>query len=393
MIYQKMNRSVTTPEASRYPGPTEPLGVAEGVAAAGSGMVDVSREVSKARQFAEAPPWLIIIGCGFLPILLIGFLDYYTGPQISSSLFYLLPILFVTHFAGRQVGAVAALVAAGLWLMADLTPPTIYDGVWIPCWNALMRLGVFLIVVWLVSSMRALTESLEQRVADRTEQLRREGAERRELERCILDISEREQARMGQDLHDGLCQHLVGTAFSTNLLQQELADRGLPEANEVAKIAVLLDESITHARQLARGLYPVRIEDQGLVIALEELAESMTNMFRVACEFDLRGEAPEVSQLVAVHLYRIAQEAVTNAMKHARPSQVWIRLRSSASELELRVEDDGVGVAADFPSKGGLGLKIMEFRARMIDGRFLIRPRMEGGTTVICDLATSQPAS
>lgn len=348
---------------------------------------------SKLRYFAESRRWLVILGCGFVPILLIGVLNYYSDPQISSSLFYLLPILFVTHFAGRKVGTVAAVLAAALWLSADLMPPTIYDGIGIPCWNAMMRLGVFLIVVWLVSSMRGLAETLEQRVADRTEQLRREGIERRELERRILDISEREQARMGQDLHDGLCQHLVGTAFSANLLQQQLADRGLPEAAEVANIARLLDESITHARQLARGLYPVRIEEQGLVIALEELAETMTSVFRVACDFELNGEAPEVSQLVAVHLYRIAQEAVTNAMKHARPEHVWIRLRSSADELELRVEDNGVGVAADSPSAGGLGLKIMEFRARMIDGRLLIQPRMQGGTTVICDLVTANSAA
>ena len=388
-----MSEPPTAPGFSRHPGPAGSPRVAGGVAAGGGGLGYVSPQLSQVRHFAEAQPWLVILSCGFVPILLIGALDYTTGPQISSSLFYLLPILFVTHFADRKVGALAAVMAAGLWLAADLTPPTIYGGVGIPCWNALMRLGVFLIVVWLASSMRALTETLEQRVADRTEQLRREGAERRELERQILDISEREQARMGQDLHDGLCQHLVGTAFSANLLQQELAGRGLPEAAEVAKIAILLDESITHARQLARGLYPVRIEDQGLVIALEELAETMTNLFRVGCEFELNGEAPEVSQLVAVHLYRIAQEAVTNAMKHARPNQVWIRLRSSANELELRVEDDGVGVAADSPSTGGLGLKIMEFRARMIDGRFLIRPRMQGGTTVICDLMTAGTAA
>lgn len=351
------------------------------------------RSISKVRNFAESRPGLVILLCGFLPILLIGFLDYHTGPQISSSLFYLLPILFVTHFAGRKVGTVAALTATGLWLSADLTPPSIYDGWWIPGWNALMRLGVFLIVVWLVSSMRDLTESLEQRVDERTKQLRREGVERRELEKRILDISEREQARMGQDLHDGLCQHLVGTAFSANLLQQQLAGRGLPEAAEVAKIAGLLDESITHARQLARGLYPVRIEDQGLVIALEELAANMASRFRTSCEFELSGDPPVISQLVAVHLYRIAQEAVTNAMKHGRPHHVWIRLRSSAQAIELQVEDDGVGMEADATSSGGLGLKIMEFRARMIDGRFLMRPRMQGGTTVICDLVAADSAA
>lgn len=352
----------------------------------------ITSRIARAIHGLEPKSRQIICLLGFVSILLIGVLNYYTSPHISSSLFYLLPILFLTHFAGHTVGIAAAVLATCLWFVADVTQSTIYSDVWVPILNALMRLGVFLIVVWLVSGMRALMDTLEQRVAHRTQELLRESAERRELEKRILEISEREQARMGQDLHDGLCQHLVGTAFSVNLLQQKLKVKGHPEAGDVFKIASLLDESITQARRLARGLYPVRIEDLGLATALEELAASMQGMYYVDCEFQGQGDAVELDPLVAVHLYRIAQEAVTNAVKHARPRQVLILLQSTPAAISLRVEDDGIGIAASSRSTGdssGLGLRIMEFRARMIDARFHIEPRSEGGTVVSCVIAVA----
>ncbi len=344
-------------------------------------------------SFPKSKPKTSALAFGLLSMLLIGFLDYRTGPQISSSLFYLLPILFITHYYGRRLGIVAAIFSATLWFLADVLPPhqttlsNIDKGLSIPIWNAFMRTGVFLIVVWLLSAMRRLNDSLEQRVEERTEQLRREGNERRELEKRILEVSEREQVRMGQDLHDGLCQHLIGTAFAANLLQQRLADKGILEAGEVGRIANLLDDAITQARQLVRGLYPVRIEELGLVIALEELAEISGNIYQIPCGFEMEGDPPKLSQLVSVHLYRIIQEAVTNAMKHAQPSHVWIRVRSNPDELQLRVDDDGIGMPETTQTGTGLGLKIMEFRVRMIHGQLQIKRRFSGGTTVICILS------
>jgi signal transduction histidine kinase len=344
-------------------------------------------------QWAASKSRATVLTLGFALIVLIGVLANYTGSQISVSLLYLLPILFVTHFSGCRAGIVAAMLATGMWLAADLIPPTIYSDAWIPCWNAVMRLGVFLVVVWLLSAMRNLTGSLERRVEDRTHELRLESAERRELEKRILEISEREQARMGQDLHDGLCQQLVGMAFSANLLQQKLAGQGLPEAGDAARIACMLDESITQARQLARGLYPVRIEDLGLATALEDLAETMRDMFHIECGFTFDGDAVEVDQWVAVHLYRIAKEAVTNAIKHARSQQVRIRLCVTPAEIGIRVEDDGIGIVAGAARTGGMGLRIMEFRARMIGGQFQIQPGPDGGTVVSCALPLPQAAS
>ena len=327
---------------------------------------------------------------GLSVILVIGIVDFNEPRQTSPSFFYLLPIMLVTHVAGPRWGVVAALLSTGLWLLGDLTPPTIFTDDWVPCYNALVHIGVFLIVVRLITKMRTLTDSLEQRVAARSAELSRESAERRELEKRILEISEREQARMGQDLHDGLCQHLVGTAFSTNLLHQVLISKGHAEAADVGKIASMLDESISQARLLARGLYPVRIEDLGLATALVDLAQTVQDIFHVECRFAFDEQAIRIDQFAAVHIYRVAQEAVANAAKHALSTLIKIELSVSETEVELRVEDNGSGMRANPETSNGMGLRIMEFRARMIGATFQVDARPGGGTRVRCSLPIPQ---
>lgn len=333
-------------------------------------------------------PWAIL-GVGGVVILLIGCFDFVTGTQVNSSLFYVLPVLFVTRYARRSMGVSAALVATLVWLIAGNAAPGSYAHPIVPAWNALMRLGVLLVVVWLVSAMRALNETLERRVQDRTARLQAETRERRELEKRILDISEREQARIGQDLHDGLCQHLVSTAFSANSLHQQLAGRAPMEADKAAEISELLDESITQARLLARGLYPVRLEEEGLATALQELAENVQSRFNVRCALFSTGQGQAPDQSVAIHLYRLAQEAINNAIKHGRPRTVRLDLRQEGTTCELSVTDDGQGISRGERRSDGMGLRIMEYRARMIGGTFEVQPGPEGGTIVRCVAKTS----
>jgi len=209
--------------------------------------------------------------------------------------------------------------------------------------------------------------------------------DRKRLERQILEISDREQARIGQDIHDGLCQHLVSLAFDANSLEQKLTAQRRPEAETARRLADFLDQAISESRQLSRGLFPVRLEKEGLAPALDELAKATRDRFKLQCRFDGKGPGAVENSAIATHLYRIAQEAVTNAVKHSRARSVRICLRDHAVQLELRVEDNGTGFpsAAQKQSKG-MGLHIMEYRARMIGGTLHLKSTRRGGTVVSC---------
>ena len=208
-------------------------------------------------------------------------------------------------------------------------------------------------------------------------------SERQRLESQILDISDREQARIGQDIHDGLCQQLVSLAFDANALHTRIEEANLPAASLAERICSLLDAAITEARRLARGLFPIRLDADGLPSALEELALATTDRFDLRCRYVQQGQPPVISQAQATHLYRIAQEAVTNAGKHARPKQISIVLISASTALELRIEDDGLGLAPDRIHQG-MGLSIMDYRARSIGATVSLSTDPGKGTTVSC---------
>jgi PAS domain S-box-containing protein len=215
-------------------------------------------------------------------------------------------------------------------------------------------------------------------------------SERHQLERQILEISDREHARIGQDIHDGLCQHLVSLGFDANSLQGQLTSARRPEAKTARRIADYLDRAITEARQLSRGLFPVRLAKEGLPPALEEMAATTRDRFKIRCRFASQGPVAVESSVTATHLYRIAQEAVRNAVKHSRASSVAIRLRARAGALELSVTDNGVGLPdASRNTQLGMGLQIMDYRARTIGGTLQIGPGSRGGTKVSCCVPAS----
>jgi PAS domain S-box-containing protein len=212
-----------------------------------------------------------------------------------------------------------------------------------------------------------------------------EITEQRKLEKQLLEISDREQARIGHDVHDGLCQFLVGIAFDCNRLQRHLAAASRPEAAQAEKISQLLDSAITEARQLARGLFPVQLEADGLISALQELSVGVSNRFKIGCEVTCPEEISIRNNVVATHLYRIAQEAVNNARRHGRAGHISINLAKVNSSLELLVRDDGSGLDATSRANG-LGFHIMDYRARSIGGSLTIESQPGAGTRVRCQV-------
>jgi signal transduction histidine kinase len=204
------------------------------------------------------------------------------------------------------------------------------------------------------------------------------------LEKEIVESSNRVQARIGQDLHDGLGQHLTGITFLSKALERKLAARSLPEAEEAAEIGRLVLGALSQTRNLARGLFPVELQSNGLIPGLRQLATTVEDLFQICCKLDLAEEISITDPDVSMHLFRLAQEAINNAVKHGKAKSVSITFRPQADKLILRVEDDGFGFPTERAENPGLGLRIMSYRAQKIGGALEINPGQNGGTTVTC---------
>ena len=206
--------------------------------------------------------------------------------------------------------------------------------------------------------------------------------EKKFLEHALLQAGEREQRSIGQELHDGVCQQLLGAAFGAQALFRELERAASPSAGRAGELARLINDSVVQARNLARGINPIELDSAGLMSALQELAERTPAGARV----ELRCDKPVLVQSteVALHVFRIAHEAVTNALRHARASRIQIRLKESDGIVTLRVGDNGVGIDAASVCDAGVGMEIMKYRAQAIHGDLAIETSAGGGTTVTC---------
>jgi PAS domain S-box-containing protein len=204
----------------------------------------------------------------------------------------------------------------------------------------------------------------------------------RGLEGEILAISDREQRRLGQELHDSLCQHLTAIAFMARSVALRLKKHRVIEVEHIDKIAELINDGVTEARTIARGLHPVEMEPPGLVTALAALVKQ--RHWPVPCRLEADEEISVPDSTAALHLYRIAREAVINANKHARAREIIVRMRRSGKGIELSVIDDGVGIPPDSPAGSGMGFHIMEYRARSIGARLEIKQVKPHGTRLTC---------
>jgi len=216
------------------------------------------------------------------------------------------------------------------------------------------------------------------------EGIARDITERKRLEREILEVSNREQRRIGHDLHDGVCQQLAGIAFLTSTLAEELAEEGILQAPHAEKISGMINEVIDQTRGVARGLFPVRLDEKGLVAVLEELASNASEVYKINCGFAIKGLPPVVDNQIALHLYYIVLEALGNAAKHSRGANVDISLQPSGDRWLLTIQDDGIGFSAANSNNDGMGLRILNYRSRVIGATLTLHSQPGSGTTVTC---------
>ena len=207
---------------------------------------------------------------------------------------------------------------------------------------------------------------------------------RRRAERRLLQVSEDEQQRIGQDLHDGLCQQLAGIAYIASTLENELVKESPTQAVVAARIAELSRQTAVQARQLARGLNPVNLGTAGLMAALGDLADSIKSLFSISCRFECHRRVLVPRHEAAVHLYRITQEAIHNGITHGRATEIVVALRRETEGIVLSVTDNGRGFSKAAMNGDGMGFENMNYRARAIGAQLHFRTRAQGGTVMLC---------
>ena len=242
------------------------------------------------------------------------------------------------------------------------------------------------------TDQRRAQEELEERVKERTaelsatnQKLQEEIQQRSRLEQEILLISEREKRRIGQDLHDSLCQQLAATAFLLETQAHKLSKRNPAQAKNFSEAARTVNDNVGLARDLARGLHPIELSTAGLGNALRELTYRTCHSEHLNCRFIYPRPIRIRDDAVALNFYRIAQEAVNNAIKHGKPTEVTVSLTRKRSGLVLEVSDNGCGLSGS-QSGRGMGIDIMRYRANAIGGKLTVKSRDRRGTTVTCIL-------
>jgi signal transduction histidine kinase len=318
--------------------------------------------------------------------LMIGIIDYLSGPYVSLRPFYYLPIALAQSWFGWRAATMTSFACVVVWMTAHYfagSPGLVGAS---GLWNGIVTLATFLFVVWALHVLLTLHREMEERIESRTASLQAALAEQEHLQRELIEVGARERNAVGRELHDGLCQHLSATAMATQVLADRLAAQGVPVAENARHIVGMMQDGITQSRQLASGLLLAAIAPERLAGELRELAGTVSQQSTVACRFETNGQPHAPDAASAAQLFRIAQEGVRNAVKHAQATRITIRFSGDEHEVRLEVADNGIGLPPFEQRENGMGFEIMAHRARSIGGVFAAENLAAGGTRVVCRL-------
>jgi signal transduction histidine kinase len=316
-------------------------------------------------------------------LLPIGFYDYKTGYEVSLTILYCVPIFLVAWCCDRKSGLLMAILAGITWWWADVQAGHPYLKSWLEGWEVFVRCEFFVITAIGTAAVKHQRDASASRIA------LLEYSQR--LEREIIGISERERERIGQDLHDGICQYLAALSCNAASLKSDLEKHHLvAEARAADELAGFLRDAVVQTRNLARGLVPVQMDEAGLASALEELTASVTRLLGIRCVYESAGVPLIRDNTVAMHLYRIAQEAINNATKHGKAENVLVSLVEDGKATTLRIADDGEGISKTATDSDGMGLGLMSYRARLVGGELRIEEPEAGGTVISCGIPVQQ---
>lgn len=240
-------------------------------------------------------------------------------------------------------------------------------------------LTLALISLYSFSRASRYANRLASMVEARTQQLRR-------AEQHLLTVSEREKQRIGRDLHDGVVQDLTGIVFMGDMLLDEIQKESPRLSNHLKSILDTVEAAREQTRNLSRGLSPINLEKIGLASGLRDLAELIVQRFNLKCRFEALDDIEIKDPNVALNLYRIAQEGVHNAAKHANATEIVVRLHQTNDILFMEIEDDGVGFQLDRIDAKGMGIPIIHYRANLIRAQLEFHNRPSGGTRIVCSL-------
>ena len=323
----------------------------------------------KAQVWAEAILWIAAVSA----------LDYYTPREFSTFIFYAIPVFALSWHSGWKSGMTFAICGVVIHFLANLHYGP-QESTQFYLWSIVNRLASRAFVVTCGASLRRYREAIRMRVEtmDRT----------RQLEREIVRTSEREQMRIGQDLHDGICQNLAAIDCATECLRSSLEAEGMSQAKTAKVIQKLLKETILDARNLARGIFPAPLGGDGFSTALSDLVTTTNQLRQASITFEANDHISISDPATAMHLYRIAQEALSNAVRHAKALHIAVRIAYYGDTLAITVADDGCGYSSEATNSMGMGLRTMRYRAQLIGARVTINSVPSRGTSVSCTLPT-----